>query len=77
MASKSVLLVHGWSAKDRSMLPIAKFLERNGFTAMPLMLGSYTSLYDDVRIEDAAKRAPVENCFLGVTSPTQNQKHGV
>ena len=56
MANRSVLLIHGWSAADRSMARIGAFLKKNGFRTTPLYLGGYPSLFDDVRVEDVARR---------------------
>ena len=56
MASKHVLLIHGWSAKPASMAPVAALLAANGFDAVPLQLGGYPSLHDDVRVEDISRR---------------------
>lgn len=51
-----VLLIHGWSADDESMAKIGHFLKDNGFEVSSLHLGGYPSMYDDVRVEDSAKR---------------------
>jgi len=54
--SKHVLLIHGWSARRSSMEDVAQLLRENGFNVVPMLLGEYPSLYDDVRVEDVARR---------------------
>jgi len=51
-----VLIVHGWSDKSSSFKPLAEFLKKNGYEAIPLWLSDYISLEDDVRVEDVGKR---------------------
>ncbi len=51
-----VAILHGWSDNSRSFEPLADFLRRNGYKAVPIWLGDYRSMDDDVRIEDVAKR---------------------
>jgi len=51
-----VVILHGWSDNSRSFEPLAKFLEGNGYKTVPLFLGDYKSLRDDVKIDDVAKR---------------------
>ena len=53
---RPVAILHGWSDNSKSFEPLAKFLERNGFNTVPLFLGDYISLRDDVTIDDVAKR---------------------
>jgi hypothetical protein len=55
MASQ-VAILHGWSDTSKSFRPLVAFLDANGFKSVPLWLGDYISLDDDVRIEDVAKR---------------------
>lgn len=54
--ARQVVIVHGWSDTSNSFKPLAAFLDKNGFEAVPLWLGDYLSLEDDVRVEDVAKR---------------------
>lgn len=51
-----VAILHGWSDTSVSFKPLANFLDANGYEAMPLWLGDYISMDDDVKIEDVAKR---------------------
>lgn len=51
-----VVILHGWSDTSRSFRPLANFLEGHGYRTVPLWLGDYISLDDDVRVEDVAKR---------------------
>lgn len=51
-----VAIVHGWSDTHQSFLPLRAFLEANGYQARDIWLSDYTSLNDDVRVEDVAKR---------------------
>ncbi len=53
---RQVVILHGWSDDSDSFKPLARFLKRNGFQTVPIFLGDYVSLRDDVRIEDVAKR---------------------
>lgn len=54
--SKQVVILHGWSDKSESFRPLANFLKQNGFQPVPLFLGDYISLRDDVTIDDVVKR---------------------
>lgn len=54
--SRQVAILHGWSDKSESFKPLAKFLKRNGYSTVPIFLGDYISLRDDVKIDDVAKR---------------------
>ena len=51
-----VAILHGWSDTSASFRPLAEFLEASGYKAVPLWLGDYISMDDDVKIEDVAKR---------------------
>ena len=53
---RQVVILHGWSDDSDSFRPLSRFLKRNGFQTVPVFLGDYVSLRDDVRIEDVAKR---------------------
>jgi pimeloyl-ACP methyl ester carboxylesterase len=53
---KQVVVLHGWSDTSKSFKPLISFLKKNGYKVTPLFLGDYTSLRDDVRIEDVARR---------------------
>ncbi len=53
---RQVAILHGWSDDAKSFKPLARFLKRNGYRVVPIFLGDYVSLRDDVRIEDVAKR---------------------
>jgi hypothetical protein len=53
---RPVVLLHGWSANSRSMAEVAAFVRGEGREAVPIHLGDYLSMQDDVRVEDAAKR---------------------
>lgn len=54
--ANQVAILHGWSDDSESFRPLAAFLERNGYDAVPIWLGDYISMSDEVRIEDVAKR---------------------
>jgi pimeloyl-ACP methyl ester carboxylesterase len=56
MAKVQVVILHGWSDNSDSFKPLARWLKLNGHDAVPLMLGDYISLRDDVKIDDVAKR---------------------
>ncbi len=49
-------IVHGWSDTSRSFESLREFLRTRGYEAVPIWLGDYISMDDDVRIEDVAKR---------------------
>ncbi|WP_339747874.1 hypothetical protein [uncultured Maricaulis sp.] len=51
-----VLLIHGWSAPDKSMAEVGHFLTAHGYQIADLFLGGYPSMSDDVRVEDSARR---------------------
>ncbi|MCA3002971.1 MAG: esterase/lipase family protein [Burkholderiales bacterium] len=51
-----VAILHGWSDDSKSFKPLANFLRANGYDAVPIWLGDYISMDDDVSIEDVAKR---------------------
>ncbi len=53
---RQVAILHGWSDNSESFKPLAKFLKRNGYSTVPIFLGDYISLRDDVKIDDVAKR---------------------
>src|SRR5437763_322095 len=53
---RQVAIMHGYSDNSKSFKPLVSFLDSNGFDTVPLWLGDYISLDDDVRIEDIAKR---------------------
>lgn len=52
----TVVILHGWSDTSKSFAPLADFLLSRGFQVVPIWLGDYVSLDDDVRIVDVAKR---------------------
>jgi pimeloyl-ACP methyl ester carboxylesterase len=54
--SRQVAILHGWSDSSDSFRPLAKFLKDHGYKAVPIFLGDYISLRDDVNIDDVAKR---------------------
>lgn len=54
--SDQVVILHGWSDTSESFKPLVSFLRRSGFRAVPIFLGDYISLRDDVKIDDIAKR---------------------
>lgn len=53
---RQVVVLHGWSDTSESFEPLIGFLKRNGFEVVPLFLGDYVSLRDEVRIDDVARR---------------------
>lgn len=53
---RQVVIVHGWSDTSRSFRPLVEFLRAGGYQVVPLWLGDYISLDDDVRVEDVGKR---------------------
>ena len=54
--SKQVVILHGWSDDSSSFTGLAAFLKRSGFQTVPIFLGDYISLRNDVTIDDVAKR---------------------
>lgn len=54
--SRQVAILHGWSDNSDSFRPLARFLKRKGYKTVPIFLGDYISLRDDVNIDDVAKR---------------------
>lgn len=54
-----VLLIHGWSAPDKSMSEVGHFLTPHGYQITDLFLGGYPSMADDVRVADSARRMQV------------------
>lgn len=54
--SKQVVILHGWSDSSDSFKQLAGFLKKSGFTAVPIFLGDYISMYNDVTIDDVVKR---------------------
>ncbi|WP_291843178.1 hypothetical protein [Maricaulis sp.] len=57
--AEHVLLIHGWSASDKSMAKIGNLLAEHGYQTRDVFLGGYPSMDDDVRIEDSARRLQV------------------
>ena len=53
---RQIAILHGWSDTSKSFEPLVTFLDENGFDPVPLWLGDYISLDDDVRVTDVAKR---------------------
>lgn len=53
---RQVAILHGWSDHSESFEPLAAFLRAHGYKTVPVFLGDYISLRDDVNIEDVAKR---------------------
>ncbi|MFQ5765002.1 MAG: esterase/lipase family protein [Rhodospirillales bacterium] len=51
-----VAILHGWSDTSTSFKPLAKFLGAKGYKTVPLWLGDYISMDDDVKIEDVTHR---------------------
>jgi len=54
--SRQVAILHGWSDKSESFRPLSKYLKQHGYKTVPIFLGDYISLRDDVNIDDVAKR---------------------
>ncbi len=54
--AEQVVILHGWSDSSKSFEPLAHFLRQAGFDAVPMFLGDYISLRDDVTIDDITKR---------------------
>ena len=54
--SRQVAILHGWSDNSKSFVPLSEFLKKHGYQAVPIFLGDYISLRDDVNIDDVAKR---------------------
>lgn len=54
-----VAILHGWSDNSESFKPLANFLKARGYQTVPIWLGDYNSMDDDVGIEDVAKRMEV------------------
>jgi len=53
---RTVLILHGWSDTSASFEPLAGVLRANGLHVVPLWLGDYISMEDDVAIPDVARR---------------------
>lgn len=53
---RQVVVLHGWSDTSESFKPLIAFLKKQGFKVVPLFLGDYVSLRDEVRIEDVGRR---------------------
>src|ERR1035437_2135961 len=51
-----VAILHGWSDNSDSFKPLAAFLKANGYNVVPIWLGDYISMDDDVRISDVSKK---------------------
>lgn len=54
--AEHVLLIHGWSASDKSMARVGDLLAAHGYETSDVFLGGYPSMDDDVRIEDSGRR---------------------
>lgn len=54
--ARTVVILHGWSDDARSFEPLAQRLAQEGRRALPLWLGDYVSMDDDVTIPDIAQR---------------------
>ncbi|OLF80619.1 hypothetical protein AWH62_14820 [Maricaulis sp. W15] len=54
--AEHVLLIHGWSASDKSMAKVGELLAAHGYQTQDVYLGGYPSMDDDVRIEDSGRR---------------------
>jgi hypothetical protein len=54
--ARPVVLLHGWSATSESMAELAGFVRGEGRQPVPIHLGDYVSMQNDVRVDDAAKR---------------------
>ncbi|HSH74711.1 MAG TPA: hypothetical protein VLA09_03325 [Longimicrobiales bacterium] len=54
--SDQVVILHGWSDKSDSFENLARYLKGAGFRTVPIFLGDYVSLRNDVKIDDVAKR---------------------
>jgi len=53
---RQVVILHGWSDTSRSFHRLADFLKAHGYKAVPLWLGDYISMQDDVTPRDVARR---------------------
>lgn len=53
---RQVVIIHGWSDTSRSFKKLAGFLVKHGYSAIPVWLGDYISMEDDVAVKDVAKR---------------------
>jgi pimeloyl-ACP methyl ester carboxylesterase len=53
---RQVVILHGWSDSSRSFRGLTRFLTAHGYRTVPLWLGDYLSLEDDVRVEDVGRR---------------------
>lgn len=52
----SIVVLHGWSDDSRAFEPLAGRLAQTGRSVVPLWLGDYLSLDDDVTLPDIAQR---------------------
>ena len=72
--SGQVLILHGWSDTSESFAELSSFLKRSGFRAVPIFLGDYISLRNDVTIDDVAKRME-EVISARLALPASSPKH--
>lgn len=54
--AQPVLILHGWSDSSETFEPLARRLRAAGRTPVPLWLGDYLSMDDDVALPDIAQR---------------------
>lgn len=54
--NRQVAILHGWSDNSESFRPLSDYLKDSGYRVVPIFLGDYVSLRDDVNIDDVAKR---------------------
>ena len=52
---RQVAILHGWSDRSDSFHPLMEFLRASGYDTIPIWLGDYISMDDDVAVEDVAK----------------------
>ena len=53
---RQIAILHGWSDDSDSFKPLAKFLRDRGLAPVPVWLGDYISMDDDVGVQDVSKR---------------------
>ncbi len=54
--AQQVVILHGWSDTSDSFRQLSEYLKKSGFETVPVFLGDYISMRNDVKIDDVVKR---------------------